>query len=373
MPDKSAKSACASDPRVASVIEGDSSSQKQKPRATRTFKGIKMMKALAVYLIGISCVLVGSRLTGLDRLLILGTTNSPFSIVNEPLAPALDANPRVQANVSVPAVDDLTSTDILSEDSLVAVVVPKHRQSGEAATNGTLKKVLVGVNDVVSEGAPVALLDAEAIEATIRKQQHQIRLWESKVRNAQDQYSMLKDKLARHRPAAEARAISLDRYNEVKCEVNAAAELINQCEAELEAAQEEAKRLEGESKDYVVKAPFSGKVTRICQHAGQFVQPGEVILEMESTEQQVRALVPAEMSSKLHSLTFHVESESGEPIELAVAQISAQGTASGYQNVFFDLKDAARLISHQPLAVYVNTQAYPAIPGAQLAQTDSIR
>jgi biotin carboxyl carrier protein len=164
----------------------------------------------------------------------------------------------------------------------------------------------------------------------------------------------------------------MDKYNEVKRDVNEAAELVVQCQAELATYQEEVNRLEGERANYVVTAPFSGKVTRICQYAGQYVQPGEVILEMESTEKQVRASVPQELASKIHGLTFHVEVQNGERVELAVAEVSLQGTTSGFQSVVFDLKDAAQLISNQSLAVYVNDGIESAVPGFQVAQTFAV-
>jgi multidrug efflux pump subunit AcrA (membrane-fusion protein) len=332
-----------------------------------------MIKTFALYFLGIPCVLVGGRFAGLDRVLIHETANPPASIVNELTATTTAAVSQVQSHLLLPAPDLLTSTGVLFAEALVAVVVPKHRQSGEAKIAGTLKQVLVSVNDVVAEGAPIAVLNAESMEAEIRKQEQQIRLCESKARDAQDQHAHLQEKLARHRPAAASRAISMDMYNEVKREVNAAAERIEQCEAELAAFQEEMKRLEGRLKDFVVTAPFSGKVTRIYQYAGQYVQPGEVILDMESTEMQVRALVPAEMSSKLQSFTFQCDAESGKRVELAVAEISAQGTISGYQNVVFDLKDSAQWISNQPLAVFVKSKAQSTRPGMQVAQTVSVR
>lgn len=324
------------------------------------------MKTVVMYVLGIPCILVGSRFTGLDRVLVRESAQ-PHSTVFNDLVSDVPADQIASAIVTFPESEAMAASVTAADEQLMAIVVPEKSASVEATARGIVRTILVRPNDVVEAGQRLAVLDTRTIEADIRKQHQQTVLFESKTREARGEHARLQEKLEKRAPLVARRIITVEEYDDLQMELNATAERINQYEAQVRTSQEEENKLERTLDDYVVTAPFSGKVTRVIEHAGQFLEHGDVILEMESTGKQVRALVPTLLSAKIHGLTFHVVDAHGRRVDMAIAEIEETGTATGYQDVLFDLQRAEPFISNQSLAVFVDEVSEPAMPEMDLS------
>lgn len=312
------------------------------------------MKTIAMYVLGIPCILVGGRFAGLDKALLHESADPPATVVNMPGVERSSTRGVSASELEASSPEAIADHAIPSVEQLMAVVVPERSASVEATATGVVQKVLVESDDVVEEGAPLAVLNTQEIDAEIRKQHQQTLAFQSKVREAQAQHAKIEAKLQRRAPLIAKRAVSPEEYRDLQADLQMAAEQIAQFEAETAASQEEENRLQGLLDRHVIAAPFSGRIKRVVQHAGQYLQPGDVILEMESNRKQVRALVPSELSAKIQGLAFHVEDADGGHVGISVAEISAASAATGFQDVLFDIVDAEQFISNQSLAVYVS-------------------
>ena len=309
------------------------------------------MKTIALYVLGIPFVLLGSRFAGLDKALFRESAPPPATLVDDQFSDT-QVDQFAPADVTFPEFEPTSTPISQANEPLTAVVVPEKSACVKAMAKGILREILVRPNDVVNAGTRLAVLDTREIEADVRKQHQQTLLFESKVRQARGEQAKFMVKLEKRAPLVEKRVITVEEYRELQLDLQAATERIKQFVAEVSTSREEETKLQGMLDDFVVTAPFSGRVKRVVQQAGQFLQQGDVILEMESTSKQVWALVPTSLSARIQEFTFHVEDPNGERVQLTVAEIQGTSTTIGFQDVLFDLEEAQQVISNQSLAVY---------------------
>lgn len=179
------------------------------------------------------------------------------------------------AGASVPAVlaDSHTSSlqtaqarieSVSREFRLDGVVEAVNRTTVSAQTSGTIKQVMVDVDDFVEQGAMIVLLKDTTQQAQLKKAQAGVKEAQSHLSQAQDEYVRIKD-------VFEKKVVSKSQMDEAEHALSAAKARLDSAKAGLEQAEEELSRTR-------ITAPYSGFVTERHVEVGETVQPGSRLM-----------------------------------------------------------------------------------------------
>jgi len=134
---------------------------------------------------------------------------------------------------------------------------------------GRLAQIRVRLGDHVSSGQTLAVLDATEAEA-------QVHAAEAQVRAAQAQLALADDSAKRTSTMVGSGAASPQAGVQTGQQRTLA-------EAQLDSAKAQLSLMQAALQNQVLKAPFSGSVTRVPSGAGAIVQPGTVLFHVQDT------------------------------------------------------------------------------------------
>jgi len=146
------------------------------------------------------------------------------------------------------------------EFRLDGVVEAVNRTTVSAQTSGTIKEVMVDVDDFVEQGAMIVLLKDTTQQAQLKKAQAGVKEAQSHLSQAEDEYARIKD-------VFEKKVVSKSQMDEAEHALSAARARLDSAKASLEQAEEELSRTR-------ITAPYSGFVTERHVEVGETVQPG---------------------------------------------------------------------------------------------------
>jgi len=146
------------------------------------------------------------------------------------------------------------------EFRLDGVVEAVNRTTVSAQTSGTIKEVMVDVDDFVEQGAMIVWLKDTTQQAQLKKAQAGVKEAQSHLSQAEDEYARIKD-------VFEKKVVSKSQMDEAEHALSAAKARLDSAKASLEQAEEELSRTR-------ITAPYSGFVTERHVEVGETVQPG---------------------------------------------------------------------------------------------------
>ena len=146
------------------------------------------------------------------------------------------------------------------EFRLDGVVEAVNRTTVSAQTSGTIKQVMVDVDDFVEQGAMIVWLKDTTQQAQLKKAQAGVKEAQSHLSQAEDEHARIKD-------VFEKKVVSKSQMDEAEHALSAAKARLDSAKASLEQAEEELSRTR-------ITAPYSGFVTERHVEVGETVQPG---------------------------------------------------------------------------------------------------
>ena len=184
-------------------------------------------------------------------------------------------------------------------DIAIAAEVPIHREfrlDGEveavnkatisAQTSGTIKKILVDVDDYVEQGAVLIQLKDVSQQARLKKALAGEKEAVSHLAQAQDEYNRVKDVYAK-------KVVSKSKMDDATHALSAAKARLESARANLEEAREQLSHTR-------IKAPYSGIVTKRHVEVGETVQPGAPLMTGVSLDKlRVNVDVPQSLINKI--------------------------------------------------------------------------
>ncbi len=184
-------------------------------------------------------------------------------------------------------------------ETATAIEVPVHREfrlDGDveavnkatisAQTSGTIKKILVDVDDYVEQGAVLIQLKDVSQQAKLKKALAGEKEAVSHLAQAQDEYKRVKDVFVK-------KVVSRSKMDDATHALSAAKARLESARANLEEAREQLSHTQ-------IKAPYSGIVTRRHVEVGETVQLGAPLMTGVSLDKlRVNVDVPQSLIKKI--------------------------------------------------------------------------
>lgn len=181
---------------------------------------------------------------------------------------------------------EVTQQSLNREFRLDGVVEAINRATVSAQTGGTIKEMLVDVDDYVEQGAVILRLKDVSQTAKLKKAQAGEKEAISNLAKAEDEYDRIKDIYAKN-------VVSKAQMDEATHALSAAKARLESARASLDEAREQLSYTQ-------VKAPYSGIVTERHVEVGEAVQPGTKLLTGVSLDKlRVNVDVPQGLINKI--------------------------------------------------------------------------
>ncbi len=211
------------------------------------------------------------------------------------------------------------------EFRLDGVVEAIHKATVSAQTGGTVKQILVDVEDYVEKGAIIVQLKDVSQQAQLKKALAGEKEAISHLSQAEDEYQRVKDIYAK-------KVVSKAQMDEATHTLSAAKARLESARASLEEAREQLSYTR-------VKAPYSGIVTKRHVEAGENVQPGGQLMTGVSLDKlRVNVDVPQSLVNKVRLFDkayVYVKSLIGDSLnQVAVDKITIFPVADQASNSF---------------------------------------
>lgn len=210
------------------------------------------------------------------------------------------------------------------EFRLDGVVEAINKATVSAQTSGTIREILVDVDDYVEKGALIIRLKDTAQQARLKKAQAGLREAESHLAKADDEYRRTKD-------VYEKKAVSKASMDAARHALSAARARLESARASLEEAQEQLSYTR-------VTAPYSGIVTERHVEVGETVQTGAPLMTGVSLDKlRVNVDVPQSLIRKIRlygEAYVYVENDDGVEQPVEVESITVFPIADRASNTF---------------------------------------
>jgi RND family efflux transporter MFP subunit len=218
---------------------------------------------------------------------------------------------------------DARAESITREFRLDGVVEAINQTTVSAQTQGTVKEIMVDVDDYVEKGAMIVRLKDTTQQAQLKKAQAVVKEATSHLKNAEDAYKRTRD-------VFEKKAISQSKLDEARHSLDAAKARLESAKASLDQAEEQLSYTR-------VTAPYSGFVTERQVEVGETVQPGKPIMTGVSLEHlRVNVDVPQSLINKIRQFGeafVYVDTDKGERA-VSVEKITIYPIADHASNTF---------------------------------------
>lgn len=196
---------------------------------------------------------------------------------------------------------DVTIETVNREFRLDGVVEAINKSTVSAQTSGTIKEILVDVDDYVKKGAVIIRLKDRSQQAQLKKALAGEKEAISHLANAKDEFARTKDVFKK-------KVVSQAKMDEAKHALSAAKARLESARASLEQAREQLSYTQ-------VKAPYSGIVTKRHVEVGETVSAGTKLMTGLSLEKlRVNVDVPQNLIRKIRRFDkafVYTESDAG--------------------------------------------------------------
>jgi RND family efflux transporter MFP subunit len=221
------------------------------------------------------------------------------------------------------------------EQILDGVVEAVNRSTVSAQTSGRVKEILVDVNDVVEQGAPIIRLRDTEQRAGLEQAQAALKEAQARYQEAQAEYSRSKD--------------LYDKKLVAKAQLDTVTATLDAAKARLDAAQAGVTEAREQLDNTVIYAPYSGVVLERHVHLGEAVRPGTPLMTGFSPDQlRVVVNVPQRLIERVRQ--YH---QAG--VLLPAGRVTAE------RLTFFPYADPASLVFK--VRVYLPDKSQGVYPG----------
>jgi len=189
-----------------------------------------------------------------------------------------------------------------------ATGVLKAREASQLAfpIAGTLRSVPVRRGQVVAEGEPLAILDADVIRAAVAQAEATLAATRAQARLAQDAFER-SQRLRAQESISESQFVQAEGQRDLaQAQVRASEAAVRQAQVNLE--------------KHTLRAPFAGVVTKVPDGTGIAVAAGQVIVALEAN----RLLVLDTTLTQDEAAPLRA----GQPVEVVVAETGARATGA---------------------------------------------
>jgi len=224
---------------------------------------------------------------------------------------------------------EATLQTLSREFRLDGVVEAINQATVSAQTGGSIKEILVDVDDYVEKGAVIIRLKDVSQQAQLKKAQAGEKEAISNLAKAEDEYERIKDIYAK-------KVVSKSQMDDATHALSAAKARLESARASLDEAREQLSYT-------LVKAPYSGIVTERHVEVGETVQPGAKLMTGVSLDKlRVNVDVPQSLINKIReynkAYVYTDAAVNGEPNEkqtqVAVEKITIFPIADRASNTF---------------------------------------
>jgi len=211
------------------------------------------------------------------------------------------------------------------EFRLDGVVEAIHKATVSAQTRGTIKEILVDVDDYVEKGEVIVRLKDISQKAQLKKAQAGEKEALSHLSKAEDEFERIEDIYAKN-------VVSKSKMDEATHALSAAKARLDSARANLEEAREQLSYT-------LVKAPYSGIVTERHVETGETVQTGAKLMTGVSLDKlRVNIDVPQSLINNIRvfgkAFVYTDVAMGGEPVQVAVDKITVFPIADRASNTF---------------------------------------
>lgn len=216
---------------------------------------------------------------------------------------------------------DLLSREFRLDGNVEAI----HKATVSAQTRGTIKKILVDVDDYVEKGSVIIQLKDVSQKAQLKKAQAGEKEAISHLSKAQDEFKRIEDIYAK-------KVVSKSRMDEATHAVSAAKARLDSARASLDEAREQLTYTR-------VKAPYSGIVIERHVEVGETVQTGAKLMTGVSLDKlRVNVDVPQNLINKIRifskAFVYTDAAIGGDQVQVTVDKITIFPIADRASNTF---------------------------------------
>ena len=218
------------------------------------------------------------------------------------------------------------NSELLSREfRLDGVVEAIHKATVSAQTGGTIREILVDVDDYVEKGEVIVRLKDVSQKAQLKKAQAGEKEALSHLSKAEDEFERMEDIYAKN-------VVSRAEMDEATHALSAAKARLDSARASLEEAREQLSYTR-------VKAPYSGIVTERHVETGETVQPGTKLMTGVSLDKlRVNIDVPQSLIKNIRqygrAFIYTDPAIGGESVQVAVDKITVFPIADRASNTF---------------------------------------
>lgn len=176
--------------------------------------------------------------------------------------------------VKPPAKDKAVKKEETSTPSIEAFTEPYRDIAVSAAEMGPLAEVRVKEGDVVKAGDIIAIMNDEVLRASLEVARRSMTV-EGAIKSGLADVNMKTAELEKLRQLRERNHASQQEVDRVSTELQVAEARLQSVREDLEVKSLEAKRIEAQLEQRIIRAPIDGVITELAHEAGEFVSPSE--------------------------------------------------------------------------------------------------
>ena len=222
-------------------------------------------------------------------------------------------DPQLQPDqtTQIPAkVIQVTSTDSSGSQMFTGVIAARQVADISSQVAAPVAQVRVHEGEKVTKGEVLVRLSSIPLQAAVQQSQSQVIAAKQQEDAATAQKNLAAQTYARYSILNQRHSVTPQEFDQVKAQLDAANAQMQAASAQTAAAEAATRQSEATSEYTIIRAPFSGVVTRKYIDAGALASPGVPLLQIEDASEHEADIQVNESSLN----TFHV----GEPVHVQV-------------------------------------------------------
>ena len=277
-------------------------------------------------------------------------------------------NPKLQPDHSSAMrakVMEVSATMSAGTAGFTGVIVARQVADISSQVLAPIVELRVHEGDKVRKGEVLVRLSSASLQAAVQQSQSQVVAAKKQGEAAEAQKNLAAETYARYTILNQRHSVTPHEYDQVKAQLDAANAQVQAASAQVAAAEAGTRQSEATNAYTIIRAPFSGVVTRKYVDAGAIASPGSPLLQIEdASEHEVDIQVN---ESSLHN--FHVAEQvkvqvngAATPIIASVKQIVPGGDPAAHTfTVKIGLPSSPSVYSGMTANVLVPTGERPSI------------
>lgn len=190
----------------------------------------------------------------------------------------------VYAEEAIVSVDPVVKQDFTQTVPILGKLVAKQSGTVASRTSGAVKRILVQVGDRVTQGQPIAVIDAEPLKLQKRLAEVQRTEAETRIATARAQLVLSSQEVKRLSSLESSAAVSKAALDDANQEQKIAFAKVREAEAAMHSSEASVRVAELELGYTNITAPFDGTVTAKLTEVGSYLQRGESVVQLISDQ-----------------------------------------------------------------------------------------